>query len=646
MSAHCGPERPAYSDRACTMVVLKNVRVPMRDGIGLATDVYLPASADGHVSPDRWPVILGRTSYDKESDWLWIKPVVSYFVPKGYVVVLQDLRGRHRSEGTGQYFHTVNPREGTDGYDTVEWIATQPWSNGRVGAVGVSHGAVVQAAMALYRPPHLTALWMDDGFFNWFANGARQGGALELDTVGMMFLHGHDSHEAAADPAVARVMSDAAQHLRDWVMRMPLKPGCSPLAAIPSLERIFFDYYTRGEYDEFWGQDCINFEAHLERFSDIPIVLRSGWFDVFALAHGQVYQRLAALRGTPTRLILGPWVHGGCDRSYAGDVDFGPSAALDGVSEPSFNDLRLRWFDHWLKDVPNGADEDPAVRIFVMGGGTGRKTPAGRLDHGGRWRSEAKWPLARTQFTPYYFHQGGLLNPRPPAVEGRPTAYVFDPAHPVPTISGNVASFYEHLPVPDGILPAMSPPRSRMRSIVLQGPSHQQEAPHTLGSRPPYPPLCARPDVIVFQTPPLEQNVEVTGPIEVKLWVSSSAPDTDFTAMLLDIYPPSQDYPQGYDMNLTDGIQRARYRNGYEKAEPMTPGEVYPVAIHLAATSNLFLAGHRIRVQISSSNFPRFDVNPNTGEPLGRHTFLATARNTIYLDAARPSHIILPIISH
>jgi uncharacterized protein len=611
----------------------------MRDGIRLSTDVYLPAR-EGQVAPGTWPTILGRTSYDKEADWLWVKPVAKFFVPCGYAVVVQDLRGRHRSEGRGEYYHVVNPREGTDGYDTVEWIAAQPWSNGRVGTVGTSHGAVVQAALALHRPPHLTAMWLDDGFWNWFRNGARQGGALELDTLGMMFLHGHDSHEAEEDPNVARAMADAAQHLREWVMRMPLKPGCSPLALIPSLEQTFINYSCRGEEDEFWRQDCINFEEHLDCFDDVPTVVRCGWYDIFALANGNVYPRLVAGREGPVRLIFGPWVHMGCERAWAGDVDFGPSAALDGSTGPSANELRLAWFDRW----PNGVDDDPPVRIFVMGGGSGRKNRDGRLEHGGVWRSENEWPLARARSTPFYFHHGGLLSAELPASTNPPAAYRFDPEHPVPTISANVASYYEHLPVPDGILPSMAPPRSRMRSIVLQGPSNQREAPGILACCPPYPPIAARPDVLVFQTTPLEADVEVTGPIVVKLWVSSSAPDTDFTAMLLDVYPPNEDYPQGYDLNLCDGIQRARYRDGYDRARFMTPGEVYPVTIELGPTSNRFVAGHRIRVHVSSSSFPRFDINPNTGAPLGSAEGTVVATNTVYLNAARPSHVILPIV--
>jgi putative CocE/NonD family hydrolase len=611
----------------------------MRDGARLSTDVYLPAR-DGQVAPGPFPTLLGRTSYDKEAEWLWIRPVARYFVPRGYAVVLQDIRGRHASEGKGEYGHVVNPREGPDGHDTVEWIAAQPWSNGRVGTVGVSHGAVVQAALALYRPPHLAAMWLDDGFWNWFTNGARQGGALELDTLGMMFLHGHDSDEAHADPAIARAMADGAEHLRDWVARMPLKRGASPLALIPSLEKVFFDYYQGGDDSEYWRQECINFEAHLDRFADVPTVIRCGWYDIFALSNAAIFSRLRAEKRAPVQLIYGPWVHNACERTYAGDVEFGPDAALD------HNELRLRWFDRWLKGVPNGAEDVAPVRIFVMGGGDGRRDGAGRMRHGGRWRHEREWPLARAVATPYYLCADGGLRPGSrSADEGTLSlSFAFDPANPVPTISANVASYYEHLPVPEGIHPSMSPPRSRMRSIVQMGASDQVERPDVVGCRPPYGPLAARPDVLVFQTAPLARDLEVIGPLLARLWVSSDGPDTDFTAKLVDVHPPNEDYPQGYAMNLADGIVRARYRNGYARGEPMQPGQVYELTIDLGPTANLFKRGHRVRLDVSSSSFPRFDVNPNTGEPLGRHTHTRVARNTVYLDGSRPSHVVLPVV--
>lgn len=658
------------------IVIAKDRMVPMRDGVRLATDVYRPA-CDGEALAGRWPTILGRTSYDKESPWMWVDPVAKYFVPRGFVVVLQDLRGRHRSEGKGQYNHVVNDHEGRDGYDTVEWIAAQSWSNGRVGTVGVSHGAVVQAALAIERPPHLAAMWLDDGFWNWFTNGARQGGALELDTLGMMFLHGHDSQEAREEPVIARAMAEAAQGLRDWVLQMPLKRGCSPLALIPALEDIFFDYFGRGEEDDFWRQPCINFERYLDRFADVPTALRCGWYDVFALANGGIYPRLRQRLSSPVQLIMGPWVHNGATRSWAGQIDFGPAASLDGQASPSLQELQLAWFSRWLGTSrpagavsrPAGAADSPTgqaggrvggssgsagwelgdetagcVRLFVMGGGSGRRTAEGRLDHGGHWRTEQQWPPATTVATTFYLGDQGALSLTPPGPTTEPAGYTFDPAHPVPTISGNLASFYEHLPVPEGISPALSPPRARMRSIVLMGGSHQQEAPEIVGCRAPYPRLAARPDILVFQTPPLTTDTEVTGMVTARLWIASSAPDTDFTAKLIDVYPPSPDYPQGFDLNLADGIIRCRYRDGYDQARFMTAGMIYPITIELGPTSNLFKAGHRIRLDISSSNFPRFDVNPNTGEALEAPTHRQVAHNRVFRDAAHPSQVILPIV--
>jgi uncharacterized protein len=284
------------------------------------------------------------------------------------------------------------------------------------------------------------------------------------------------------------------------------------------------------------------------------------------------------------------------------------------------------------------------VRIFVMGGGTGRKTAAGHLDHGGRWRTETEWPLARALATPYFLRSGGGLSREEPAADEPPARFVHDPSHPVPTLAGPVTGFYELVPIGDGMNPFYVTPRARMRSIVREGGAHQKEEPGIVGCRPPYPPLAARSDVLVFQTEPLEQPVEVTGPILVRLWISSSAPDTDFTAKLIDVYPPNEDYPDGYALNLVDSIIRCRYRNGWEKEELMRPGEIDPVQIQLPPTSNLFARGHRIRLDVSSSNFPRFDVNPNTGEPVGRHTYAQLAHNAVYLDRDHPSQVVLPII--
>jgi predicted acyl esterase len=324
-----------------------------------------------------------------------------------------------------------------------------------------------------------------------------------------------------------------------------------------------------------------------------------------------------------------------------GDVDFGPAAHW---GDAVYNQERLRWFDRWLKDRPTGIADDPPVRIFVMGGGDGRRSAEGHLRHGGAWRSEREWPLARTRYTTFYLQPGGGLSNELPPADALPVRFRHDPERPVPTIGGAVTGFYELVPPTPGMNLAYLTPRAQMRSIVQDGPSHQKEEPGILATRPPHPPLAARSDVLVFQTAPLAEDVEITGPIRVKLWIASSAVDTDFTAKLLDVYPSSVDYPSGYHLNLVDSIIRTRYRDSWEKEELMRPGEVYAVQISLPPTSNLFKAGHRIRLDVASSNFPRFDVNPNTGEPVGRHTHSIVALNTVYLDRARPSQVILPII--
>ncbi|MBI3980088.1 MAG: CocE/NonD family hydrolase [Chloroflexi bacterium] len=625
------------------MVIAKNVMLPMRDGVRLATDLYFPA-LEGAPVAGQFPTILGRTSYDKESPQMWVRPVAEYFVPRGYVVALQDLRGRHQSEGTGQYFHASNPTEGPDGYDTVEWIAAQPWSNGRVGTVGSSHGAIVQQIMALYRPPHLTAIWPDVGPTNYYAHMSREGGAMALHMFGALFLHAHDAQEIRDNPAAKQVLHEAMQHLREWVYQTPFKPGLTPLAVVPNLERMLFNYYYRGEYDEFWAQDCNDQERYFDRHADVPGVYTGGWYDPFAIATTNYFAAMSRQNRTPQRLIMGPWTHytmRGQGQTWAADVDFGPDSKW---GDATYNEERLRWFDRWLKEIPSGVEDDPPVRLFVMGGGTGRRTRAGKLDHGGRWRAEAAWPIARTQPTSFYLRSGGQLSQTPPEESEPPARVAFDPSHPVPTIGGNITGYYELVPLPEGMNPDYVPPRARMRNIVVDGPLHQKEEPGIVGARPPYPVLAARPDVLVFQTPPLPDDVEVTGPIAVTLWISSSAVDTDFTAKLLDVYPPNEDYPGGYHLNLVDSIIRCRYRNGWERQELMTPGEVYRVQIALPPTSNRFQAGHRIRLDISGSSFPRFDVNPNTGEPMGRHTHTVVAHNTVHLDRAHPSHVVLPII--
>jgi putative CocE/NonD family hydrolase len=618
------------------VVVAKDVMVPMRDGVRLATDVYRPA-IDGEIVAGAWPTVLHRTIYDKSSAHLIAE--AEYVCKRGYAAIVQDCRGRFKSEG--EYYHFRNEPE--DGYDTVEWIAAQPWSDGKVGTYGISYSSQVQSALATQNPPHLAAMIPMEGPTNIYKYGLRHDGAFQLKFLTVGFWLGISSREARANPAIKKALEGA--RMGDWLWRLPLRPGRSPLSLIPRYEQFVHDFITRGDYDEFWAHPGFNIEAHLDDHADVPTYIVSGWYDSWPRTMLEYFVQLRERKRSCVKALIGPWIHGGAtvSQTYSGEVDFGPLAPMDGNLAESHDSWRLRWFDRWLKGIDNGVDEEAPLRLFVMGGGSGRKNAAGRLDHGGRWRDEYEWPLARTHFTDYYLHRDGTLSLEPPAPDGRGTAYRYDPDNPVPTISGSLSGLAEIVPMPPGV-GGEPPPMTRLRNLAIQGAAHQAERPDGFACKPPYLPLSARPDVLAFQTPELTEAVEVTGPITVKLWVSSSALDTDFTAKLLDIYPTSEDYPDGFHMNITEGIIRARYRDFSGRAELLQPGEVYELTIVLEPTSNLFQAGHRIRLDIASSNFPRFDINPNTGEPVGQHTHAVVATNTVYHDAARPSHVILPII--
>ncbi|MCC7162420.1 MAG: CocE/NonD family hydrolase [Anaerolineae bacterium] len=626
--------------------ISKDVMIPMRDGVRLAADIYRPAR-EGEIVPGKYPTILIRTSYDKAAA-RYVDTIANFFTPRGYVTVQQDLRGRYNSEGRGQYFHVANVHEGEDGYDTIEWIAAQSWSNGKIGMVGSSHPGLIQLAAALQRPPHLTAIWPDVAPTNPYEHEMRWGGAMQLHMFGALFLHAQDSQAAREDPAIYNVIYEAMKGMRELVYATPFKPGHTPLRVVPELEQTLFNYYYRGAYDEFWSAEYMDYTAYYDRIADIPGTFSGGWWDPFSIATTKHFAAMTKQNKTPQRMIIGPWTHmgmRGVNMSFAGDADFGP-AAVWGFER--YNAERLRFFDRWLKGIENEIEKDAPIKMFVMGGGDGTRNAAGRINHGGAWRDEFEWPLARAQSINYYMRADNSLSTEPPT-ESADTCirFTYDPAHPVPTISGPVVGYFEIVPLNQPLDPFWRkylPPWAIQRQIVQDGPKHQKEEPGIVGCKPPFMTLDMRPDNVVFQTAPLAQDVEVTGPLLVRLWISSSAVDTDFTAKLLDIYPPSPDYPDGYHMNLADGILRCRYRDGFEREKMMTPGEIYPVEILLPPTSNLFQKGHSIRLDISSSNFPRFDLNPNTGEPMGRHTRTEVAHNAVYCDAAHPSHIVLPII--
>ncbi|HSZ51411.1 MAG TPA: CocE/NonD family hydrolase [Caulobacteraceae bacterium] len=622
------PRALAQAGGPYDMVVSSDVMIAMRDGVKLATDIYRPAR-DGKPVGGRFPVILERTPYGKtvvsRSELSVADPtpksraeVARFFVSRGYVVIYQDCRGRYASQG--EFVKYLS--DGADGYDTCAWIVRQPWCDGKIGTMGLSYAAHTQGALGCAGAPGVAAMVIDCGAFaNAYQGGIRQGGAFELKQVTWAVPAAIESPQVANDPVRLKAMK--AIDLRAWFARMPWKKGQSPLSDAPEYEDYVWEQWEHGTFDAYWKQIGIYAEGFYDQFVDAAMIHVSGWYDPYSRTATTNYMGLSRRKRGPVRLIIGPWTHGDRSLTYAGDVDFGSQATLDGNVAPDFLTLRLRWFDAWLKGERNGVQADPAVRIFVMGGGSGRRNAQGRLDHGGRWRAERDWPIPDTRLTDYHLHGDGRLSTRTPAAGAAPLAYAFDPDRPVPSIGGTITSG---------------------KPVMVGGAFDQVEGPRFFGSREPYAPLAARPDVLVFETEPLGEDVEVTGAIEARLFIASDRPDTDFTFKLIDVHPPSEDYPEGFAMNLTDGILRARYRKSWEHPEMLTPGEVQEVRIDAFPTSNLFKAGHRIRIDVSSSNFPHFDVNPNTGAPEALGLTRQVARNTLFVDAARPSRVILPII--
>lgn len=590
------------------VIVEQNVPVPMRDGVILAADIYRPAH-NGKPAEGRFPTVMERTPYDKEGK----VNEGRYFARRGYVAVMQDVRGRFHSRGEWYPF----AKEAPDGYDSVAWVAAQPWSDGNVGTMGGSYCGSDQSALATLNPPNLKAMVVAVGTSSYHKSSMRQNGALELRFMVYAFRMATTSPEALSDPTLKAALEADFARIGEWLSRTPYKKGSSALRFLPSYEQWLLDILNESDYNDYWQQRGYDIERYYEEHADVPTIYVGGWYDSYARGTTDNYIALSKMKKTPQYLLMGPWTHGGWGSSFSGDVDFGPEAAMD-----DYNGYRLRWFDRWLKSIDNGVDREKPVRIFVMGGGDSRKDRNGRLRHMGFWRDADDWPLPGVRTTPYYLHANGALATQKPS-PSNPSRYTFDPRDPVPTIGGGISAANE-------IMPA--------------GAFDQRGGKRFFGCKDSLP-LAARSDVLVFQTPELDADIEVTGPLTVRLWVSSSATDTDFTAKLIDVHPASADYPDGFAQNISDSILRCRYRNDRENAELMEPGAITELEIVLYPTSNIFAKGHHIRLDISSSNFPRFDINPNTGGPLGRDRQFALADQAIYHDPDHPSHIELPIFS-
>ena len=625
------------------VVVTKDVMVPMRDGLHLCTDLYFPAR-DGLPLPGKHPALMCRTPYSKDESEAG-SGYGHWFAERGYVGVIQDCRGCYKSEGDVDF---IAP-EAEDGFDTLAWISEQPWTDGQVGTWGTSWCGWTQTGPAALGAPNIAAMVPNMSGAIGRESSVRQGGALELRFLAWAFWHsaGNTQKKLKEDPAVDAALNFDSPTFTDWLTRLPIRKGMTQLALVPPYEQWALRLCTEGDNTDWWRSPSLAPALYHDRWPDVPTLIVGGWYDSYTRSTFRNYEGLRALGRDQVKVLVGPWTHGSAtlEQPYAGDVQFTEDAALD-----SFRDLHLQWFDAALKGKATGVEEMPPARIYVMGGGGGHRAGSGRLFHGGHWRDEQEWPLARTRFTPFYLHGDGSLSPEKPAGDSATagdgaTTYRFDPANPVPSIGGNVSSLVEVGPMPRGITdPAYAPRGSRMRDIMAPGGYNQVEVTQFWGCTPPYLPLGSRPDVLVFQTRPLARDMEVTGPVDVRLWVASSAPDTDFTAKLIDVYPPSRWYPSGYALNITDSILRLRYRGGGDTAKAYTPGEVVEITITLYPTSNLFCAGHRLRLDISSSNFPRFDVNPNTGDPPGMERRRSGADNTLFHHAQRPSHVVLPVI--
>ena len=598
------------------VICQSDTMITMRDGVHLSTDIYFPA-LDGQRIQGKHPVILERTPYDKAAAGNVANG--NYFARRGYVCAIQDVRGRFKSEGDWYPF----AKEAPDGYDTVEWLAAQDWSNGQIGTMGGSYCGSDQSALATLNPPHLATMIVAVGASSYYHSSMRQNGALEQRFMIYAFHMATTSKEALADANLKAALDRASANMGDWLLRAPLRKGTSPLRMLPTYERWALDIFTHGEYDEYWKQRGYAISQYYEEHADVPTLYLGGWYDSYARATCENFMALRKLKESRQVLLMGPWTHGGWGVSYSGDIDFGNHSFIN------YNDLRLAWFDHFLKGLYTQVANWTPVRIFVMGTGDGTANYQGRRHHGGYWRDEQDYPLPDTGYTPYYLHSDGTLSPASPRSSGAytsptiPSRFSYDPRDPVPTIGGGIS--------------AADP-------IMRPGAFDQRAHTSLFGCKDNLP-LNARSDVLTFQTEPLESDVEVTGPITVKLYASSSARDTDFTAKLIDVCSLNDDYPDGLAINLTDSIIRARYRNGWDKPELLEPDEVYEFNFQFYPTSNVFKKGHRIRLDISSSNFPRFDVNPNTGGDLGLERRFEIAHQAIYHDSEHPSQIVLPVIA-
>ena len=578
------------------IIVQKNIPAEMRDGTTLVADVYRP----GGEAPARgYPVLLTRQPYGKE-----LPTVTSYLnatkaAGRGYIVVIQDVRGRFGSEG--EWNPSVHEFE--DGYDTVEWAATLPGSNGDVGMYGASYFGMTQWQAAVMRPPSLKSIAPGITWGNYLNGAQFRGGVRELGlriywwesvlALDSLFRRYRKDREKLEELLPAHV--DVIDNLPEEYGILPLKNLPDPGGVLPHM----FGALDLGIADDVW--EYLNIDG---RYGDVevPTFHIGCWYDVFlgeTLRQYEAMKEVAAERGSiPPRLLLGPWTHTTTFPSMVGDLDFGlASSGLFLNYNGDMTDYHLRWFDATLKGDEGSLAGDPPVEVFVMGEN--------------RWRGYEEWPVPGSREEKWYLHAGGILSREAPADDSAPDEYDYDPKDPVPTVGGAL------------LMPGVYRAGARDQRTIEE-----------------------RPDVLVYTSETLAEDYTAIGAVYATLYAASSAPDTDFVARLVDVYP------DGRAIGVTDGIIRASARESYPapgviepvEPSPIVPGEVYEYAIDLWATGITFEAGHRLRVEITSSSFPRWDRNLNTGEDTRDSSRSEVAHQRIFHEPDRPSSITLTVV--
>jgi len=555
---------PVRGAEAENVRMTPNVPVRMRDGTVLAADVYLPAAAG------RYPVLINRTPYGKAGG----KGEGVFFAPHGYAVVIQDTRGRYDSDGVWYAFR----HEASDGQDTIAWAAHQPWSNGKVVTMGASYNAMDQWLAATRPNPALAA--MITGFCpsDLFITTVYPGGAFKLGMMSWALQTGRHT--------LLGVTS-----FLDWPALLRHLPVNWDLAAAGFDQPFYNDWLDHPTADRYWRE--MGWEG-VPKNLDIPVFLYGGWYDVFQKGTMEDFLQLDHHSSPATRsaerLVWGPWGHGRYG-PVIGDVDFGKDIVVD------LPPLELRWLDHYVRGIDNGADRDARVQVFVLGRNA--------------WEQRPDWPPHTAQPVHYFLNShgnantlsgdGGLVDT--PPTEETADHFTYDPGHPVPTRGG-------------GYSPNLIP--------GIWGARDQR-------------PVEERPDVLVYTTAPFTHDVEAAGGVALHLFASSDATDTDWTAKIVDVDP------SGFALNLTDSILRARYRHSFEHPQLLTPDEVYEFEIGAGYIDNVFRAGHRLRLEISSSNFPAFSRNTNTGNQPEKDMNFKVAHQTIVHGPSHASYVELHV---